>query len=748
MIQNTAIIPSSTVSSEGSSPSTSSTGQTAPNGSTNDSPSNTEASSSSTGLIVGVLVGVIAILLLLVIAGGVGVVIFMVRKKQSDRVQVQQLQDVVLEDSTTNNQSLKLRSPLTETSDNNNYERTVLHGPRIHSPTTPLPTAPDSSISKKQNSYSTLVQPRERAKTPQTSPDGSESTNILYDDIAVKETGLDTYDTIDSSHKGNGLDTYEKIDLSPRRQTPVGTPKLQESGKPRMYSLIKKEVPPDVPKKTPELYRVLKDENDTIGDYKTSDYTAMDGPDGESVNPLYASTSKEDPGFYSTVEETKKEGVSSTSKFMGEYSEVEGEVSPDEVYSEVVEKPQPVAGAATPLSQPKNSTKDVSGTNPDAKRVSSSSDQKQEDIYTDPDKDIYTKPDASDSDDDVNKVYNIIREPIEPSMFVGAEGTKDYKDEDIYAPIYDTSELTSSGLYAIPTLQPENIKKVKTIGTGYFGKVILADTVGLSEKNLRLGDSEDKTRSIRVAVKQLKSNPSKQATDAFDKELKFMSRLNHENVVRVLGTCKSSTTFIVMEYMEKGDLNQYLLEFESIALDDKLTGDLLIPVGTLTNMSAQIANGMKYLSSKNFIHRDLATRNCLIGKNLHVKIADFGMSRNLYQSHYYVLKGHAILPVRWMAKECFYGKFSTKTDVWAFGVTMWEVFTLAKDIPYEDMEDEELIADATRKERRTLLAKPTNCPANVYKVMLTCWEDKPIDRASFDTIHTTLLSLINVTGPQ
>ena len=199
-----------------------------------------------------------------------------------------------------------------------------------------------------------------------------------------------------------------------------------------------------------------------------------------------------------------------------------------------------------------------------------------------------------------------------------------------------------------------------------------------------------------------------------------MSRLNHENVVKVLGTCKSSTTFIVMEYMEKGDLNQYLLEFESIASDDKQTGDLLIPVSTLTNMSAQIANGMKYLSSKNFIHRDLATRNCLIGKNLQIKIADFGMSRNLYQSHYYVLKGHAILPVCWMAKECYYGTFSTKTDVWAFGVTMWEILTLSKDIPYEDMEDEELIADATRKERRTLLAKPTNCPANVHEVMLTC----------------------------
>ena len=144
---------------------------------------------------------------------------------------------------------------------------------------------------------------------------------------------------------------------------------------------------------------------------------------------------------------------------MGEYSEVEGEASLDEVYSKVVEKLQPVSGAAMPLSQPKNSTKDVSGTNPDAKRVSSSSDQKEEDIYTDPDKDISINPDASDSDDDVNKVYDSVCESIEPSMFVGAEGTKDFKDEDIYAPIYDTSELTNSGLYAIPTLQPETSRR-------------------------------------------------------------------------------------------------------------------------------------------------------------------------------------------------------------------------------------------------------------------------------------------------
>ncbi len=124
---------------------------------------------------------------------------------------------------------------------------------------------------------------------------------------------------------------------------------------------------------------------------------------------------------------------------------------------------------------------------------------------------------------------------------------------------------------------------------------------------------------------------------------------------------------------------------------------------------------------------------------MQVKIADFGMSRNLYRSHYYILSGvNAALPIRWMAKECFCGKFSTKSDVWAFGVPMWEIFTLAKDIPFEDMQDEELVVNATLKHPRTLLAKPTSCPANMYDVILMCWKESPSDRASFETLYDIL----------
>ena len=377
---------------------------------------------------------------------------------------------------------------------------------------------------------------------------------------------------------------------------------------------------------------------------------------------------------------------------------------------------------------------------------------------------IYDNPDAFISENEGEGIYETVySESLQPSMFTKPpkkalekeeeirENTEDAdKDkgevlvdvEDVYAPIYSLpTSLESSG--TVLQFKPENIHRIKTLGTGYFGKVLLADTVGLSLKELKMSETDDdKSKSVRVAVKTLRRKPEKQRKLAFDKELKFMSRLNHPNVVRTLGACMVDTPFIVMEYMEKGDLNGYLQDFDTIEQGSSPPTDLTISVGTLVSMSAQIADAMKYLASRNYIHRDLATRNCLVAPESRIKIADFGMSKSLYESHYYTIKGHVVLPVRWMAKECFYGKFSAKTDVWAFGVTMWEIFTLAKDIPYEDMDDSEVVADASRREGdRQLLERSSDCPPEVYDVMMMCWKGDPSDRATFETLHEALISL-------
>ena len=171
---------------------------------------------------------------------------------------------------------------------------------------------------------------------------------------------------------------------------------------------------------------------------------------------------------------------------------------------------------------------------------------------------------------------------------------------------------------------------------------ILAETVGLSLKDLQMSESdEDKTKSTLVAVKKLKSDAPNATKEAFEKEVNFITRLN-KNVIQILGVCYEDAPFIMMEYMEKGDLNQYLQKFKVLSTTDSEPQGQ-ITINTLVHISTQIASAMKYPASHNYVHRDLATRNCLVGPNYLVKISDFGMRRSLHESHYYMLNSHKSL---------------------------------------------------------------------------------------------------------
>ena len=367
--------------------------------------------------------------------------------------------------------------------------------------------------------------------------------------------------------------------------------------------------------------------------------------------------------------------------------------------------------------------------------------------------DIYTVPDTTSSHTvDSGNYETVYSEPIQPSLFTDAVETLS-DSEDLHPYARDSEDLHPyAPIYTVPINLPEskklllkvfgsNIQEIHELGTGQFGEVILAETVGLSAKDLRWSESDDdKSKSMLVAVKKLKSGAPSTTKEAFEKEVSFMSRLSDRNVIRILGVCYEDTPFIMMEYMDKGDLNQYLQKFKVVNTTDSEPQDL-ITTSTLVHMSTQIASAMKYLASHNFVHRDLATRNCLVGPNYLVKISDFGMSRSLYDSHYYRIHGRFVLPVRWMAFECFYGKFSQKSDVWAFGVTMWEIFTLAKEQPYSNMSDKQVIEDALKGKSRKTLARPDMCPHKVYKIMLECWAHNSEQRATFEQLFQLLTSV-------
>ena len=330
---------------------------------------------------------------------------------------------------------------------------------------------------------------------------------------------------------------------------------------------------------------------------------------------------------------------------------------------------------------------------------------------------------------------------FKPSLFAGSRPTSITRTSVTELPcvsIYDNPEplIRSEGPKEI---HPGNVQEVKDLGVGQFGEVVLAKTVGLSLKDLQIDEDDgNKNVTIYVAVKKLKNSADNYVKEAFEKEIKFMSRLRNKNVIRLLAICTSSNPFIVMEYMPNGDLNQFLQDRKLAAKGKPPDLDTTLARSDLVYICLQIASGMKYLATFRFIHRDLATRNCLVGDNLTIKIADFGMSRSLYSSYYYRISGRAMLPIRWMANECFYGKFSEKTDVWAFAVTVWEVFMFAREQPYDEMTDQEIIDDAIKGPDRKLLPRPEHCPVEVYEVMKRCWVDEPSERTKFNEVHSLL----------
>ncbi|XP_038140212.1 epithelial discoidin domain-containing receptor 1 isoform X4 [Cyprinodon tularosa] len=308
----------------------------------------------------------------------------------------------------------------------------------------------------------------------------------------------------------------------------------------------------------------------------------------------------------------------------------------------------------------------------------------------------------------------------------------------------------------LPELPRQCLIFKEKLGEGQFGEVHLCEIENpLDLPILEFPFNVRKGRPLLVAVKILRPDASKNARNDFLKEVKILSRLKDPNIIRLIGVCVSSDPLcMVTEYMECGDLNQYLSQRVLLDKSGPSLNTPTISYPALISMASQIASGMKFLSSLNFVHRDLATRNCLVGGEKgesgedrggerHIKIADFGMSRNLYAGDYYRIQGRAVLPIRWMAWECILmGKFTTASDVWAFGVTLWEMLSVCQEQPYSNLTDEQVIDNAGEffrdQGRQVYLSKPAVCPQGLYELMLSCWNRDCKLRPSFSYIHSFL----------
>ncbi|KAM9513087.1 epithelial discoidin domain-containing receptor 1 isoform 1-T1 [Salvelinus alpinus] len=323
-------------------------------------------------------------------------------------------------------------------------------------------------------------------------------------------------------------------------------------------------------------------------------------------------------------------------------------------------------------------------------------------------------------------------------------------------PALTSPSPTAADCTPLPELPRHCLVFKEKLGEGQFGEVHLCEIESPQDlPNLEFPFNVRKGRPLLVAVKILRPDASKNARNDFLKEGKILSRLKDPNIIRLLGVCVSSDPLcMVTEYMESGDLNQYLSHRVLLDKTGPTHNTPTISYPALIAMASQIASGMKFLSSLNFVHRDLATRNCLVGGEKGesggdrggerpIKIADFGMSRNLYAGDYYRIQGRAVLPIRWMAWECILmGKFTTASDVWAFGVTLWEMLSVCQEQPYSNLTDEQVIDNAGEffrdHGRQVYLSRPDVCPQGLYDLMLSCWNRDCKLRPSFAHIHSFL----------
>ncbi|XP_066546530.1 ephrin type-A receptor 2 isoform X2 [Amia ocellicauda] len=307
------------------------------------------------------------------------------------------------------------------------------------------------------------------------------------------------------------------------------------------------------------------------------------------------------------------------------------------------------------------------------------------------------------------------RQGPEDTYFSSSEQLKPLKT---YVDPHTYEDPNQAVLKFATEIHPGSITKHKVIGAGEFGEVYRGVLRAPGRKE------------VAVAVKTLKPGYSDKQRKDFLSEASIMGQFSHQNIIRLEGVVtKYKHAMIVTEYMENGALDKYLRDHDGEMSAYQLVG-----------MLRGIAAGMRYLSDMNYVHRDLAARNILVNSQLECKVSDFGLSRVLEDDPEgtYTTSGGKI-PIRWTAPEAIaYRKFTSASDVWSFGIVMWEVMAFGER-PYWDMSNHEVMKAINEAFR---LPAPMDCPSAVYQLMLQCWLQDRAKRPRFPDIVSLLDKLL------